>query len=260
MRLDSNPREISLRLLRDITNTVNDKADSLVGSFSNRNKIINGSFAINQRAYVSGAATTAGQYTLDRWKVTGTGGIAFSTTANKTTVTIPTGQALQQVIEGLNLQSGTYVLSWEGTAQGKIGAGSYGAYGVTNEITGGTDTTIEFGPGTVANVQLELGSVASQFEVRPYGTELALCQRYYQTAYVIDTRYQAAGEDAATALPFTVTPRASPTLVVTAAGSNINHGTISVATLQLFGALVYAAATASGSVRIEASLTVSAEL
>lgn len=145
-----------------------------------RNKVINGNFGINQRAYASGAATTAGQYTLDRWKVTGTGGITFSTTANKTTVTIPSGQTLQQVIEGLSLESGTYVLSWEGTAQGRIASGSYGASGaVTASVTGGTNTTIEFNTGTVAQVMFEKGSVASSFEHRPYGQELALCQRYY---------------------------------------------------------------------------------
>jgi len=32
----------------------------------------------------------------------------------------------------------------------------------------------------LANVQLELGSVATDFEHRSYGEELALCQRYYQ--------------------------------------------------------------------------------
>jgi len=144
-----------------------------------RNKVINGAFGINQRGYVSGAATTAGQYTLDRWKVTGTGGVTFSTTDNKTTVTIPSGQTIQQVIEGLNLQTGTYVLSWEGTAQGRIAGGSYGASGsVTASITGGTNTTIEFNAGTVANVQLELGTIATPFEHRPYGAELAMCQRY----------------------------------------------------------------------------------
>lgn len=148
-----------------------------------RNKIINGNFGINQRSYVSGAATTAGQYTLDRWKVTGTGGVTFSTTANKTTVTIPSGQTLQQVIEGLNLESGTYVLSWEGTAQGRIDGGSYGVSGaVTASLTGGTNATIEFNTGTVALVMLEKGSVATPFEHRPYGMELALCQRYYYRA------------------------------------------------------------------------------
>lgn len=144
-----------------------------------RNKIINGGFAINQRSYASGAATTAGQYTLDRWKVTGTGGVTFATAANKTTVTIPSGQTLQQVVEGLNLQSGAYILTWEGTAQGRIAGGAYGSSGVAASITGGVNTTIEFGAGTVANVQLEIGTVATQFEHRLYGVELALCQRYY---------------------------------------------------------------------------------
>ena len=31
----------------------------------------------------------------------------------------------------------------------------------------------------ITNVQLEVGSVATPFERRPYGTELSLCQRYY---------------------------------------------------------------------------------
>jgi hypothetical protein len=34
----------------------------------------------------------------------------------------------------------------------------------------------------IAQVQLEPGSVATPFEQRPIGTELALCQRYYQHA------------------------------------------------------------------------------
>lgn len=154
-------------------------ADGTLGAFSHRNKVINGGFAVNQRAYVSGAAVGAGLYGHDRWKMAASGDTyTFSTTANKTTVTIPASKVLQQVVEGLNLQSGTYVLTWEGTAQGKIGAGSLSASGVTGAITGGTDTTIEFGPGTVANVQLEPGTVATPFEHRSIGAELALCQRY----------------------------------------------------------------------------------
>lgn len=144
-----------------------------------RNRLINGNFGINQRSYVSGAATTAGQYTLDRWKVTGTGGITFSTTANVTTVTIPSGQTLQQVIEGVNLQSGTHVLSWSGTAQGRIDGGAYGASGaVTATAVGSTNMTVEFNAGTLSLVQLEEGSLASRFEQRPITVELALCQRY----------------------------------------------------------------------------------
>jgi hypothetical protein len=31
----------------------------------------------------------------------------------------------------------------------------------------------------IANIQVEVGQVATPFEYRPYGIELALCQRYY---------------------------------------------------------------------------------
>jgi hypothetical protein len=40
----------------------------------------------------------------------------------------------------------------------------------------------------IANVQLELGSVATDFEHRSYGEELALCQRYWQQSYEIGTQ------------------------------------------------------------------------
>ena len=187
-----------------------------------RNRIINGGFGVNQRAYVSGAAVGAGLYGHDRWKMAASGDTyTFSTTANVTTVTIPAGKVLQQVIEGLNLESGTYTLSWSGTAQGKIGAGSYGASGITGSITGGTNTTIEFGPGTVSKAQLEFGSVATAFEQRFYGIELALCQRYYYRVtpgltgvpfgigVAIGTLY------AYITVPFPVTMRAVPTTIDT---------------------------------------------
>ncbi|MBV5329134.1 MAG: hypothetical protein JZU65_16155 [Chlorobium sp.] len=159
-----------------------------------KNKIINGGFSINQRLYSSGAAVGAALYGHDRWKMAASGdAYTFSTTNNKTLVTIPSGKVLKQIVEGLNLQTGTYCLSWEGTAQGKIGAGSFGASGVTGAITGGTDTTIEFGPGTVTNVQLEVSAVSTTFEQRFYGVELALCQRYYEKVspeWVIGTGFE----------------------------------------------------------------------
>ena len=145
-----------------------------------KNVIINGNFNINQRA-VSGTVTlAAGAYGHDRFKAGASGcTYTFATVENVTTITISAG-SLIQVIEGLNLQTGTYTLSWSGTAQGKIGGGSYSATGVTGSATGGTNLNVEFNTGTLSLVQLEKGSTATSFDYRPYGTELALCQRYFE--------------------------------------------------------------------------------
>ena len=144
------------------------------------NKVINGNFDINQRAVSGTVSLAAGEYGHDRFKG-GAGGATytFATSANVTTLTVSAG-TLQQVIEGANLQSGTHVLSWTGTAQGKIDSGSLAASGVTGTATGGTNLTVEFATGTISKVQLEVGSNASTCEQLPIHQTLGLCQRYYQ--------------------------------------------------------------------------------
>jgi hypothetical protein len=148
-----------------------------------RNKIINGNFGINQRAYVSGTATSgANQYTLDRWRVVTSGqNLTFSASGIGNIVTAPAG-GIEQVIEALNIEGGTYTLSWTGTATGAVN-GSAIANGGQVTLTANTNATIKFSSGTVSLVQLEAGSVATPFENRPIGTELALCQRYYEKSY-----------------------------------------------------------------------------
>lgn len=39
----------------------------------------------------------------------------------------------------------------------------------------------------ITGVQLEKGSTATSFDYRPYGTELALCQRYYSKSFNVET-------------------------------------------------------------------------
>jgi hypothetical protein len=62
-----------------------------------------------------------------------------------------------------------------GTAGSWSGTGYFGATGQTNLVTTNSATFY------ITGVQLEKGSTATSFDYRPYGTELALCQRYYET-------------------------------------------------------------------------------
>ena len=150
------------------------------GPIGRRNAIINGNFGVNQRGVSGTVSLSAGEYGHDRWKAGASGATyTFSTSGGVTTIDISAG-SLIQVVEDVNVVTDTYVLSWTGTAQGKIGSGSFGDSGVTESVTGGSNLNIEFGTGTVSKVQLEVGDTATEFEHRSIGEELALCQRYYQ--------------------------------------------------------------------------------
>jgi hypothetical protein len=109
-----------------------------------------------------------------------------------------------------------------GAANSWIGAADWCTANQVNALDS-TDNNFK-----IALVQLEAGSVATPFESRPYGTELAMCQRYYEQSYIegtapgtATTTNQATGRwayidgtaDALTAhFPFKVTKRAAPTV------------------------------------------------
>ena len=62
---------------------------------------------------------------------------------------------------------------FSGTAGAWVGAGDVSATGATSVV--GTNGATFY----ITGVQLEVGSTATSFDYRPYGTELQLCQRYY---------------------------------------------------------------------------------
>jgi hypothetical protein len=188
----------------------------------------NGGFTINQRAYTSGAALTAGSYGHDRWKA-GAGGATYTFAAPSgpsTSITITAG-TLQQIIEGGALAGGTYTLSWTGTAQGRIGVGSYAASPVSGSVTAGANTTIEFNAGTLSQVKFEPGSVATPWVALPPQQQLAACQRFYQTLGQYVAGYASgAGLTIAASVSIPVAMRATPTVVMTgSAPLNLNSVT-----------------------------------
>jgi len=80
----------------------------------------------------------------------------------------------------------------------------------------------------LANLQFELGKVATPFEHRSYGEELALCQRYFvrfdgNTEHV-GHNYNGSSIDINVALP--VYMRATPTLVCEDAQNNANRASV----------------------------------
>jgi len=93
--------------------------------------------------------------------------------------------------------------------------------GLLLQIADSSATTVSAKNIIIGDVQLEVGPVATPFERRPIGTELALCQRYYQVGvYSIPV---------AGYVPFqqyAVSPRAIPTLAIIAT-YNGSGGTIS---------------------------------
>jgi hypothetical protein len=74
----------------------------------------------------------------------------------------------------------------------------------------------------IAQVQIESGSVATPFERRPIGTELALCQRYYETGRV--SAFATATNTHQLGAPcfYKVTKRAVPTVALVSVASPYN--------------------------------------
>jgi len=238
------------------------------------NRIINGNFAINQRAQVSGTALAAAAYGHDRWKA-GTGGCTYTFTAAvpDTTITITAG-TLTQIIEAGMIEGGVYTLSWTGTAQARVYQGTpTGAYAaspvVTASLPAGVNTIVEFNTGTVVRAKFEIGSVATPYNRQSLAKSMADCQRYYQkiggtVAFdIIIQAYANAASSSATAQIAFPSMRAAPT-VTAVGGFSIGNCTVSFfASLQVLS--VQLTATAAGNVSwyndtTAKYLTLSAEL
>ena len=115
-----------------------------------------------------------------------------------------------------------------GLGVGATFSGTAGAWAAANYLSATGAVSVVGTSGAtfyITGVQLEKGSTATSFDYRPYGTELALCQRYLpaflgNTNSIVGQAYS--GTAALISMPFVVTPRVSPTGITTSAISSNN--------------------------------------
>jgi hypothetical protein len=124
---------------------------------------------------------------------------------------------------GIGLQFGLGVgSSSSGTANAWTGSNVLAPTGATSVV--GTNGATFY----ITGVQLEVGSTATSFDYRPYGTELALCQRYFETSFPVGNAVPTATKTgsinttgiAASSnrpfwfVPFQTSKRANPTITI----------------------------------------------
>jgi hypothetical protein len=118
--------------------------------------------------------------------------------------------------------SGRGIAVWFGLGAGSSLSGTAGAWAAAGYFSATGATSVVGTSGAtfyITGVQLEAGSVATPFEHRQYGTELALCQRYYQQithagstiAYILGTAYDATNIYSMSVYSLPVTMRSAPT-------------------------------------------------
>jgi len=150
-----------------------------------------------------------------------------------TTYTVSAANTWQQIT--LNILGDT-TGTWNSTNSLGIGIvwglGSGSTYATTPTSAWQTGTTYLFASGVtnfvgnngatfyITGVQLEVGSTATSFDVRSYGTELGLCQRYY--AFGGNSFFGSYGGSSSGVIMlfYKVSMRATPTITSTLAGSS----------------------------------------
>ena len=148
---------------------------------------------------------------------------------------------------GSDYTTGTHNATWETADNTNRNATNLGVGGATSDYF------------TITGVQLELGDVATPFEHRSYGQELALCQRYYATTTVRTGGYNLANLALRTTVHFPVPMASSPMISFTLPenGNAYNHV---IDTISITEARYLHLITATGDAYTQAAVTLNAEI
>jgi hypothetical protein len=107
---------------------------------------------------------------------------------------------------GIQLNFGLGGGSTYSASAGSWQAGAYYTATGATSVVGTSGATFY-----ITGVQLEKGSTATSFDYRPYGTELALCQRYYQVVRATWSGNTTNAENYSATVAFQAAMRSSPT-------------------------------------------------
>lgn len=210
---------------------------------SNPNLLINGDFSVNQRGQSTYSTNSA--YTVDRWALV-YGSLAVNTNGSVSHTATNTWQGIRQYVEhperlvGKTITFSAYgettglkalTVSYKQTSAsaavrlGDIATTGNGIISITVDIPNSLTKEsllyfILYTPSANQTVtwywaKAEIGSIATPFNPRPYGEELALCQRYYQVLRVDSTCYCANTAHLYPNIPIPVTFRTTPTIYST---------------------------------------------
>jgi hypothetical protein len=139
---------------------------------------------------------------------------------------------------------------------GSAGWNGSSIFGVTGQANAVATVSNTF---YITGVQLESGAAATPFERRSYGTELALCQRYFEVGTSAFFGYHLATGGIGSHVSYAATKRAVPTVTTTAfdytnaSGSTVTNNTI-------YGFIPYGIVSVTGGALIYNNFTASSEL
>ena len=152
---------------------------------------------------------------------------------------------------GSDFTSGTYTANtWAGQTNANRAVG-------ISSLFSSTDNFLK-----ITGVQLEVGSVATDFEHRSYAQELALCQRYYEEGMVSQQSYVNSAQDIAVPAKYTTTKRAAATVTFTddSSANVVSISNITIHRNRVDGAFSYTESSGAGNYYFYYIYKASAEL
>lgn len=196
----------------------------------------------NNNSYVTTFSAVAGTPTK----------VSFTTPVLPSSLSLPTSVAPGLVLNIGALNTGTFMCPTGSLNSWQV-ANYISAQGATNWAAT-ANNYIE-----ATEIQIIAGNIDAQFEHRPIGTELLLCQRYYQQMLIYFQSYQNTGGTIAQAWNYPVPMRGSPGIVLVNPTYS-NGSSLSISSVSNIYCVAQFITAATGPSAASSNITLNAEL